>query len=133
MVTSEQSRQAHLIPLEGDEDLVHVTAELNCLNMYGPFPDAPLTCPGIIASGHLFPVTTQVKKTAWVKVWAVPRSQLAWAIRHIEKNHFVRRADSKGRIAVIKINMGTDARKQYKLLGENRFHSNFRWPTRFLF
>ena len=130
MVTPERSRQAHLIPLEGDEDLVHLTAELN---MYSPFPDAPDICLGIIASGYLFPVTTKVKKTAWAKVWAVPRSQLAWAIRHIEKNHSVRLADSNGLIAVIDINKGTDAHNQFKLLGENRFHSNFWWPTPFLF
>ena len=111
------------------EDLVHLTAELN---MHSPFPDAPDICPGIIASGHLFPVTTKVKKTAYVKVWTVPRNQLAWAIRHIEKNHSVRLAASKGRIAVIEINMGTDAHKQFKLLGGGRFHSNFRW-TKFFF
>ena len=130
MVTPERSRQAHLIPLRGTEDLVHLTAELN---MHSPFPDAPDICPGIIASGYLNPVTTKEKKTAWVKVWAVPRSQLAWAIRHIEKNHSVRLVDSKGRIAVIEINMGTDAHKQFTLLGGGRFHSNFRWPTPFLF
>ena len=81
-------------------------------------------------------MTTKVKKNArscpMVKVWTVPRSQLAWAIRHIEKNHSVRLADSKGRIAVIEINMGTDADKQFKLLGGGRFHSNFRW-THFFF
>ena len=113
---------------------MHLTAELN---MYEPFPDAPFTCPGIIDSGYLFPVTTKVKNNArsrpMVKVWAVPRSQLAWAIRHIKKNHRVRLANSKGLVAVIDINKGTDARNQFKLLFVRHFHTNFRWPTPFLF
>ena len=129
-MTPERSRQAHLIPLRGEEDLVHLTAELN---MYSPFPDAPEICPGIIASGYLNPVTTKEKKTAYVKVWAVPRSQLASAIRHIQKNHSVRLADSNGLVAVIDINKGTDARNQFKLLFARHFHTNFRWPTPFLF
>ena len=127
VVIPERPWQAHLIPRKRDEDLVHLTA---LINMFEPFPAAPIICPGIIESGHLSPVTTKVKKNKrsrpMVKVWAVPRSQLAWAIRHIEKNHRVRLANSKGLIAVIDINKGTDARNQFKLLFDGRFHRNFR-------
>ena len=60
-------------------------------------------------------------------VWAIPTSQLAWATRHVDKNHDNDFTDSFAYYAIINIKKGTAAREQFRLVGGREcYHLNFR-------
>ena len=116
--------------MAADGDLVHVTP---LRNLYEPFRGAPDICPGIANCGYLTPVTTKKNPRSIVAVWAIPSSQLAWATRHVDKNHADDFTDSFEYYATINIKKGTDAREHFRLLGgRERYHSNFRSGLTFL-
>ena len=58
-------------------------------------------------------------------------SQLAWATRHVDKNHDDDFTDSFEYYAIINIKKGIAAREQFKLFGGSE-HSNFRLALTFL-